>query len=151
MNGGLHGTHVQISVDRMYVHRSSGGRGLLGVEDTVRSEHYALYHYFKKREDVLMKKVLLSGIVNTPDDITIAPDAFKNHLNVMHFQNWRSKPLHGQYVNSLYDINRAHSFGWLTRCDLKIETESLFFAAQDQALNTNYYSNRILGGPNATC
>ena len=98
-----------------------------------------------------MKKVLLSGIVNTPNDISIAPDAFKNHLNVMYFQNWRSKALHGQYVNSLYDINSAHSFGWLTCCDLKIETESLVFAAQDQALNTNYYSNRILGGPNATC
>ena len=41
--------------------------------------------------------------------------------------------------------------GWLTQCDLKIETESLVFAAQDQALNTNYYNFHILGGPNSSC
>jgi len=41
--------------------------------------------------------------------------------------------------------------GWLTQCDLKIETESLVFAAQDQALNTNYYNFHVLGGPNSSC
>jgi len=131
MNGGL---HPRADVDRIYVHRSLGGRGLLSVEDTVMFERFALYHYLKDHKDVLMKKVLSSGIVKTPDDTTIAPDTFKDHLNVMHFQAWRNKPMHGQYVCNLHDNNSAHSFRWLICSDLKIETESLIFAAQDQAL-----------------
>ena len=66
-----------------------------------------------------MKKVLLGEIFKTPNDTTIAPNAFKDHLNVIYFHKWRDKLLHGQYVNNLYDNNSAHSFGWLTQCDLK--------------------------------
>ena len=33
-----------------------------------------------------MKKVLLSGIAKTPDDAAIAPNAFKDHLNVITFR-----------------------------------------------------------------
>jgi len=69
--------------------------------------------------------------------LTLLPDAFKNHLKMTHFQNWRDKLIHGQYVCNLLD-NSAHSFEWLIRSNLKIETESLIFAAQDQALNTKY-------------
>ena len=97
------------------------------------SERCALYYYLKDHNDVLMKKVLLSGIVKTPDDATFAPNTYKDYLNVTHFQNWRNKPLHGQYLNNLYDNSIAHFFGCLTRCNLKNKTESLVFAAQDHA------------------
>jgi len=54
MNGGL---HPQADEDRIYVHCSMGGRGLLSVEDTVISEHFAFYQYLKDHRDVLKKKV----------------------------------------------------------------------------------------------
>ena len=126
MIGGL---HPRADVDRMYVSRSMGGHGLLSVEDTIMCEHLALYHYLKDHKDALMKKVLSSG-VETPDDVKYTPDAFKNHIKMTNFQNWRDKPMHGQYVCNLHDNNSAHSFEWLIRSDLKIETESLIFAAQ---------------------
>ena len=44
---------------RIYVQRTLGGRGLLGVEDTVSFECAALYYYLKDHTDVLMKKVCL--------------------------------------------------------------------------------------------
>jgi len=47
--------------------------------------------------------VLSTGIVKTPDDKTVAPDTFKDYLNVMHFQAWKGKPMHGQYVCNLHD------------------------------------------------
>ena len=92
-----------------------------------------------------------SGFVKTPADMSIAPDAFKDHLNVTYFQNWQDKPLHGQYVWNLQDINCFNSFGWLVHSDLKIETESLILPAQDQALNTKYYNASILGGSDPLC
>jgi len=83
MNGGL---HPRADVDRMYVHRSMGGHGLLSVEDTVMSERFALYYYLKDHKDALMKKVLSSSVVRTPDTNSIfTPDPFKNHLKITHF------------------------------------------------------------------
>jgi len=55
------------------------------------SEHSVLYHYLKDHKDALMKKVLSSGVVETLDDVNFTPDAFKNHLKMTHFQNWRDK------------------------------------------------------------
>ena len=86
--------------------------------------------------------------MKTPDDVSIAPETFKDHLNTSNFQNWKCKPLHGQYVSNLYDNNCAHSLGWLAHSDL---TESLILAAQDQALNTKYYNATILGGSDSSC
>jgi len=62
MKGGL---HPRADVDRIYVHRNLGRRGLLSVEDVVASEH-ALHHYLQSHPDVLMKQVLSSGIVKIP-------------------------------------------------------------------------------------
>ena len=36
------------------------------------------------------------------------------------------------------------TFLWLSKGDLKAETESEIVAAQDQALNTKYYATKIL-------
>ena len=61
-----------------------GGCGLFGVEDTVSFKRAALYYYLEDHTDVLMKEVLSSGFVKTPADMSIAPDAFKDHLNIAH-------------------------------------------------------------------
>jgi len=98
-----------------------------------------------------MKQVFFSGMVRTPDDVSIVPETFKDHLNTSHFKNWKGKPLHGKYVSNLYDNICAHSLGWLAHSDLKIETESLILAAQDQALNAKYYNASILGGSDSSC
>jgi len=62
---------------------------------------------------------------NNNNDDDDDDDTFKDHLNEMHFQAWRDKPMHGQYVCNLQDNNSAHSFSWLIYSDLKIKTESL--------------------------
>jgi len=49
------------------------------------------------------------------------------------------KVLHGQYV-----ISEEDTFLWLSKGDLKTETESEIVAAQDQALQTKYYATKIL-------
>jgi hypothetical protein len=54
--------------------------------------------------------------------------------------------MHGQYIRSLdiQLISGEDTFLWLSKGDLKVETESEIVAAQDQALQTKYYAIKIL-------
>jgi hypothetical protein len=44
----------------------------------------------------------------------------------------------------IFAISEEDTFLWLTKGDLKAETESEIVAAQDQALQTKYYATKIL-------
>ena len=52
--------------------------------------------------------------------------------------------MHGQYIRNIDRllISEEDTFLWLSRTDLKAETESQIVAAQDQALQTNCYATK---------
>ena len=54
--------------------------------------------------------------------------------------------MHGQYITNIDRqlITEEDTFLWLSKGDLKSETESEIVAAQDQALQTKYYATKIL-------
>ena len=54
--------------------------------------------------------------------------------------------MHGQYVRNIDRqlISEEDTFLWLSKGDLKAETDSEIAAAQDQALQTKYYATKIL-------
>ena len=56
--------------------------------------------------------------------------------------------MHEQYIRNMDTrlISEEDTFLWLSKGDLKAETESEIVAAQDQALNTKYvyYATKIL-------
>ena len=54
--------------------------------------------------------------------------------------------MHGQYIRNIDRqlISEEDTFLWLSKGDLKAETESEIVAAQDQALQTKYYTTKIL-------
>ena len=54
--------------------------------------------------------------------------------------------MHGQYIRNMDRqlISEEYTFFWLSKGDLKAETESEIVAAQDQALNTHYYATKML-------
>jgi len=59
---------------------------------------------------------------------------------------WKNKVMHGQYIRNIDRqlIGEEGKFLWLSKGDLKDETESEIVAAQDQALQTKYYATKIL-------
>jgi len=59
---------------------------------------------------------------------------------------WKNKVMHGQYIRNIDRqlIGEEDTFLWLSKGDLKAETESEIGAAQDQAIQTKYYATKIL-------
>jgi len=53
--------------------------------------------------------------------------------------------MHGQLPRKLDEklVDIEQSYRWLKSGDIKGETESTIVAAQDQAINTNYFKNKI--------
>ena len=59
---------------------------------------------------------------------------------------WKEKAMYGKFPNYLDKdhVDVDLSFKWTKHTGLKRETEGLITAAQDQALNTRYYSKHII-------
>jgi len=55
-------------------------------------------------------------------------------------EKWKNKVMHGQYIRNVNRqlISEEDTFLWLSKGELKAETESEIVAAQDQALQTKY-------------
>ena len=61
-------------------------------------------------------------------------------------ERWHGKRMHGQLPHNLDEklVDIEQSYRWLKSGDSKGETESKIVVAQDQAVSTNYFKNKIL-------
>ena len=71
---------------------------------------------------------------------------YKKDAKKMIKDKWKDKAMHGKFPKYLDKdhIDMQLSFEWMKHTGLKGETEGLITAAQDQALNTRYYSKHII-------
>ena len=52
---------------------------------------------------------------------------------------WKNKRMYGQFVREmLLATNEKGTWCWLRKADLKVETEAMLCAAEEQAIQTNY-------------
>jgi hypothetical protein len=60
-------------------------------------------------------------------------------------ERWHGKRMHGQLSHNLDEklVDIEQSYRWLKSGDIKGETESTIVAAQDLAISTNYFKNKI--------
>ena len=61
-------------------------------------------------------------------------------------EKWKNKVMHGQYIRNIdrQFISEEDTFLWLSKGELKAETESEIVAEQEQELQTKYYATNIL-------
>ena len=71
---------------------------------------------------------------------------YKEDVNKLVRDRWKEKAMHGKLPKYLEKdhVDQEMSFQWMKYTGLKGETEGLITAAQDQALNTRYYSKHII-------
>ena len=138
MNGTL---HPKSDVDRLYVARQRGGRGLQSVLETIQSDENSLRWYVKNSHEQLLKAVHKQQEMNT--DI-IKPSEYKYQRKKEREVKWHEKVMHGQFFRDTDGIvDRKKSWLWLKNGDLKKGTEALIMAAQEQAIRTNYVKHHI--------
>ena len=127
--------HAQADVDRLYIKRAEGGRGMISVEDCVEMETNSLHKYIVESKEKLLKAEKDEGI--------LGEGMSKGDVAEKRRNQYKEKPLHGQYVRSTEEIRDHKSWKWLKKGTLKKETEGTLMAAQDQALRTHAIQSRI--------
>ena len=134
--------HPKSNIDRLYITRKEGGRGLMSVEGCVRGEENSLGFYITSSEEKLIRGVAAAGIINTED--VVRSDDFKKQKAQELKQSWSEKKMHGQFIRELpEEVDKDQTWQWLSKSDLKIGTEALLCAAQEQAIRTNYVKYQI--------
>ena len=98
--------------------------------------------YVANSEDKLIRGVAAAETINTED--TVTSGKFKKHKAEELKQNWRENKMRGQFVREMPEkVDKDKTWQWLCKSDLKIGTEALLCAAQEQAIRTNYVKNHI--------
>ena len=134
--------HPKSDVDRLYLKRHDGGRGLISIEHCVRAEENSLGFYVLNSTEMLIKGVCASETIET-EGIMNKMD-FKRQRTQELKQKWTEKRMYGQFVREMPEkVDKNKTWDWLIRSDLKVETEALLCAAQEQAIRTNYVKHHI--------
>ena len=81
----------------LYEPRFLGGRGLLSVQDTISIEVATISSYLPSVEEPLLMAVQDYGWFPHTDGGD-KPSVSKSPLQTNHFNLWKSKPLHGQFM-----------------------------------------------------
>ena len=124
--------HPRDDVDRLYVPRKEGGRGLDSIEDSVDTSIQRLEDYIEKRE-----RGLITVIRNNTDN------TIDNRMTKTRKQKWEEKQLHGRFKWLINNISHDKTWTWLRKGNFKRKTESLPMAAQNSAIRTNHIKATI--------
>ena len=127
--------HPQADVDRLYLPRSKGGRGMISVEDCEEMEIKSLKEYVVASNERLLNAVEGEQILGRGKS--------KREIMEERNKNFMEKPLHSQFVKKTEEVRSQETWNWLRKGTMKKETEGMLMAAQDQALRTNSIKSRI--------
>ena len=124
--------HPRDDVDRLYVSRKEGGRGLPIIEDTVDASIQRLEDYIEKHEWGLITAIK-TDTDNTIDD----------RMTTTCKQKLEKKQFYVRFKRLINNISHQKTWTWQRKGNLKRDTESLLIAAVDNAIRTNHIKARI--------
>ena len=172
---------IKNDIDRLYVPRDKGGRGLLSVWDSFKANTIRIAHVINTSDSDILK--MCSKLDHAKlYSITKRAEKYQDEVKVQHpkgfesktvlqqaqakaaltkkgqqeirAETWVNKPQHGAYFRQLKEIgaDEKESLGWLRNCFIDPFSESYICAAQEMALFTKYHERYILRTHNdSTC
>ena len=123
--------HPRDGVDRLYLSRKEGGRGLASIEDSVDASIQRLEDYIEKRVGGL-----ITATRNDNDN------TMTNRMTITKKRKWEEKELQGYFKRLINNISHEKTWTWLRKRNFMRETESLLIAAQNNAIRTNHIKTR---------
>ena len=133
MHGGL---HPKSNVDRLYIPRKEGGRGLLNVEDVLNLAVFGLERYVCNSNERLLTVARAASEYEGDSETE-----YKLWKKNERYQAWKEKTLHGQFLRQTESEAGSDGLNWLRNTGIKRGTESLIMAAQ--AIRTNVIKAKI--------
>ena len=115
MNGCL---HTRSNVARLYLPRKEGGRGLIGIEESVRKERKSLYGYLRESTEWMLQAALKEKMVVEIENL----QDYERRIKEEKVKSWKEKALHGEFVQQTSDVVGEESWKWLRNGFLKKET-----------------------------
>ena len=136
-NGGF---HKSSSVDRLYIRRKDGGRGLMSVRDCVMAEELGLKEYVLGSDEWMLKA--------TAEILKFVPGegktVYKQRVETERKARVESKTFgHGKQFARVKDVGTEKSWKWLTNGNLDKRTEGYVCAAQEKVLATRDYMGKV--------
>ena len=166
--------HPKADVDRIYLARKKGGRGLIQLALAYKTTTIGFYTYLNTTSDWMLEIVRKHDSCKNLHSVKKEADRYRMDLGITEQspatnveptdaakrtkleakragikdleECWREKPLHGRYPTRINeaDIDPTSTHQWLSSSGLKAETEGFIMAAQDQSLNTRNYQAHII-------
>ena len=90
--------HLRSDVDRLYVDRKVGGRGLVSVEDLVKHEEKQLNRYMMNSRETVMQAVYERVKIKEADESESRVD------------KWTGKVMHGQFIRQTEEVRSQESW-----------------------------------------
>ena len=130
--------HPKSDVDRLYIPRKEGGRGLISIENYVELATRGLEVYVHEIEERFIQAATEDKIDNLE-----AASVLKRSKKAKRLEDWKEKVLRSQYLRDTKEVISDQCWAWLQNGDLKRETQSLIVATQNQSIRTNLVKIRI--------
>ena len=130
--------HPRADVDRLYVPRKNGGRGLLSAEDSINKEENSISEYIQNTNEPILKLTAEILLNKSP----IPKERYAENIKSQKMEAWTQKKLHGIWPKNI-EKQSVQSNSWIQKSNLKPPTEALITAAQDQALPTKWHTTNI--------
>ncbi|XP_039276066.1 uncharacterized protein LOC111055986 [Nilaparvata lugens] len=139
--------HPRSSIQRLYLPRGVGGRGLLSLETMCRQQEDRLRKYFQNANSGLLKAVCLVDREYSPLQLAHGVQQLTASTVEERLEAWKQKELHGRFAAALHSdcVDRKESIEWLQTSGIFGETEGFMFAIQDQVISTRAYKRYVMG------
>ena len=155
---------MKADVDRIYLPCKEVGRSLMNLEKEYKATVIGLQTYMTNKDDVQIQAVLRHQNSKALHSVPKEAEKYLTETGTTYDMTndhgktatWKAKQLKLKYredfkkmVRDKWKEKSLHvdvelSFEWMMHTGLKGETEGLITAAQDQALNTRYYSKHTI-------
>ena len=164
---------IKSDIDRLYVPRPMGGRGLASIWDCYMCTMVRIGHYLTGSTDqqtfkcaefdqkslfsVTKKAKKFTDSINfqTPTNLHEKPllkqaklisHKFKEAVQRDRFEKFTQKPQHGVFFRQLDDnaLDQKKSMSWLNNCHMSPQSEGYICAMQELAIFTRWHERHIL-------